>query len=881
MKTKYFRILFLILCMVFTVLPVKVNANLETKGHDHDLFLLENVEHKTSVPSGYTGIYTVSDLKALQGSDATKNYILMNDLDLSGQTWTPIKFKSTDYKGTFDGNGYTIKNFNADTSDHIALFDDNEGMIRNLRISGEIHISYNMLGQRNAASIVLENEGTIFNCTSSVDFISERGTEIHMGGIAVNNFGTISHCRYTGTMKAIKKAYANFGGIAYDNNYKSETYIGDKIGIIEYCECIGNMDVLIGNPGEMDYEVTDLIELRIGGICGISSVHSSINVCRYTGNIYVAGTFNRGYIYAGGITGKNDGSDVKFDNCCFTGKIRFNCTYEKNQPSFFVGGIMGQGGADTINHSFVSGEILDEGMILGAPGWFYGHCANHTENRGIANYYPSGSLDVAASGFDTGFDGFMAVPLASMSSKSTFAGFDFNNIWTMTQSNPIQRVFTQLYSDETTPDPTPTPDPGDDIEIDAEEYILQHLEFIHSNEYETRSQLRFSKLMEDCMDSPDQNTAETAYKILNTINDISKFKLWSIFENQYEAVIVELITSCAMEEYDTISFKMEAESLTISNNVWKLLNAASKGKYEAPEYKTNIQKLLKYPSGLEEENPNLYNELKGAMDYYFVQGQDKADMIKAISDTTDLYGKINDFIAVVNDIDSAVEWISELHNFKCTVEALHELTHDQINAFRSLDSYIEQSAGSWEAGLFSAAYEKYDNYLTKDHIGAVVFEEGVFSFGELTFDILTPFISAIMTDCLVTAFHIPASVASKAMILIAAYQAGWAIGNAVTHDDKIMASCDLLHANAKIEEALYQMVKQKESALDQQKTFQSAKEFDAAWMLLRASEKYAVSVYKDMLEAMQSSMKSKFLTIGRVDIYGTSKADEITLANYE
>jgi len=123
MKTnRYFKILFLILCMALTVLPVKIHANLETQGHDHDLFLLENVEHKTSVPLGYTGIYTVSDLKALQGSDAKTNYILMNDLDLSGENWTPIKFKSYDYKGTFDGNGYTIKNFYADTHENIALF---------------------------------------------------------------------------------------------------------------------------------------------------------------------------------------------------------------------------------------------------------------------------------------------------------------------------------------------------------------------------------------------------------------------------------------------------------------------------------------------------------------------------------------------------------------------------------------------------------------------------------------------------------------------------------------------------------------------------------------------------------------------------------------
>ncbi len=890
MNRKQFTSLLLIVFMMFTLIavpPVAVNAEQGTQAEDHDLYLLENVSQKTTVPSGYTGIYSVEDLVAIQEKDRSANYILMKDLDLSGINWEPLTFGSNrNYAGTFDGNGHTIKNLQAETGDHIALFYGNDGTIENLRISGTVEVYFETLGHRMAASLALENVGTISNCTSSVDFVSSGGSPVDMGGIVVHNGGTITHCRYTGAMRTSSKGNAYFGGIAYYNDYHYNDYYNryNRIGRIEYCESNSRLSVLLGG----EEEIADYVnggEIIIGGIVAEGSMETIVQVCRYTGSIYVAGTIGDTFgsdFYVGGISGKADsGVGVHYTDCSFTGKIRFNCTSEKSQ-SFRAGGIGGSGSNDTLKNCFVAGEIMDEGDILGAPGWFFGADSSFkAEARSSGNYYPSGSLDLCGSGGDRGFDtGFTAVPLASMARQATFSGFDFGSVWTMGQSYPIQKVFTHLYSGDGTVEPDPGP--GDEpAVIDADEYVRQHLAFIASNEYKTRSQLRFSQLMEDCMDNPDQVTSEWAYKILNTINEATKFKKWSVFDNQYEAVLAELITGAAMEETESLDLKMESQSLTIANNLWKMLKNAYPGKYTDPEYVPSLQKLLKDPVGLEEENPGIYKELKGALDSYFVNGQDKADAIQAISGTTALYGKINDFVDFYNDCESVVEWVSDLHNFQCTVEALYSLSQEQIDVFRSLDDYIQESAGFLEATWFRSAYEKYDNYLTREHIAAAVFEEGVRSFGELTFDVLNPFISAVMTGYLVDALGLSAEVAGDIMILLAGYHAGWAIGNAVTNDDQIMASCDLLHANAKIEEALYQVLLDKESGLKKNRTYSSAKEFDAAWMLLRTSEKYAVSVYKKILTAMQESMKSRFLTIGRVDIYGNSRADEITLANYE
>ena len=47
---KYLLHLLLIISMIITVFPVQVHAEQGTAAYDHDLYLLEKVEHKKSVP---------------------------------------------------------------------------------------------------------------------------------------------------------------------------------------------------------------------------------------------------------------------------------------------------------------------------------------------------------------------------------------------------------------------------------------------------------------------------------------------------------------------------------------------------------------------------------------------------------------------------------------------------------------------------------------------------------------------------------------------------------------------------------------------------------------------------------------------------------------
>ena len=106
-----------------------VNANSTLNTRTTNVSALSN----DTVPAGYTAIYTVADLDNIRNNvdadgNIVGNYILMNDLDLSGINWDPIgRGAASDnkyFKGVFDGNGHTIKNLtiNRPDEDHIGLF---------------------------------------------------------------------------------------------------------------------------------------------------------------------------------------------------------------------------------------------------------------------------------------------------------------------------------------------------------------------------------------------------------------------------------------------------------------------------------------------------------------------------------------------------------------------------------------------------------------------------------------------------------------------------------------------------------------------------------------------------------------------------------------
>ena len=130
---------------------------------------------------------------------------------------------NTVFKGIFDGNGYTIKNININrsTSNYVAMFGYNEGIIRGLNIK-----NINVTGNQYVAGLVSDNKGTVsmINLEGNIN-----------GGYAA---GIVSQGNYTGAI--VKDSImngnvtgTNAGGLVYNCH---KTY-----GIVENGTYVNNL----------------------------------------------------------------------------------------------------------------------------------------------------------------------------------------------------------------------------------------------------------------------------------------------------------------------------------------------------------------------------------------------------------------------------------------------------------------------------------------------------------------------------------------------------------------------------------------------------------------------------------------------------------------
>jgi len=143
-------------------------------------------------------------------ADWNKHFKLMADIDMSAYTGTQYKIIGA-FSGTFNGNGYVIRNLNYSTislGSYVGLFGQTVGAT--IKDLGVENVSISSGGNRIGA-LIGYNGGTVSNC-----FVSGtvQGDSV-VGGIVGENYGIMkscfSRCFVTGTNKCI-------GGLAGYNS---------------------------------------------------------------------------------------------------------------------------------------------------------------------------------------------------------------------------------------------------------------------------------------------------------------------------------------------------------------------------------------------------------------------------------------------------------------------------------------------------------------------------------------------------------------------------------------------------------------------------------------------------------------------------------------
>lgn len=250
------------------------------------------------------------------------NIKLAGNIDLGGFNWTPIGTESNNFKGTFDGKGYTIKNLSIVEEEakegkaYIGFF----GYASNVTIKNVTFENVNLnipcldidhsQGHIGAVTGSLEGTSTIEDVTVKGDIKIEATFDANGASrVAVVAGGNIDG---NVTMKNVH-VQANDGSYLKANNN-----VGALAGQLQvknvFENCSSNIDVTAK-------------KFYAGGIIGLAAGNSTFTNCHTTGNITVTGgregRHNDEY-RVGGIAGgwaDNVTTPCVLTNCSYKGKI--------------------------------------------------------------------------------------------------------------------------------------------------------------------------------------------------------------------------------------------------------------------------------------------------------------------------------------------------------------------------------------------------------------------------------------------------------------------------------------------------------------------------------------------------------------------------------
>ncbi len=226
----------LVICMVIGLMPaIRVSADVATD--ESGVYLITSAEDlrlfAAKVTLGQQNI----------------NGRLMNDIDMTGVTnYVPIgsvvsfsydsaEMSARGYEGTFDGNGYTIRNltFNPAAENATAgVFGQVNGTVKNLTVE---NFTFNKQsttdGRFGAVAGIVAPGGVIENC--KVSSVTINANNKIAGGVAGCNYaGTIKNCI---ALDVTISAYSQRGGCIVGDNQNDGTEEGGNLlkGSVENC----------------------------------------------------------------------------------------------------------------------------------------------------------------------------------------------------------------------------------------------------------------------------------------------------------------------------------------------------------------------------------------------------------------------------------------------------------------------------------------------------------------------------------------------------------------------------------------------------------------------------------------------------------------------
>ena len=374
------------------------DPNFTASMRDGYLGILPDIEIKLQDPNAAdqddNGVYQLSSVKqfiwfanAINNGeiDQASNAVLTDDIDLTGESFSPIGTADVPYKGVFDGAGKHITGLSLEASGawtNTGLFANvKTGTVKNLTVSGTVSTAVYSKSQGRdtiypytGGIVGYLDSGTVTNCVSNVNVTGQKSE--YVGGVVGGTYYAkeISDCINNGTvtgntaggvvghMKGTLKNCTNNGAVS-----SASKYAGGIAAVVKPTADISGCT----NNGTVTLEASSTSSMYVGGIIAyiekpVSTfgLVNTITGCTNTGALLVNNKAedSRNYPHIGGIIGyvelANYNQRLLVQNCKNSGTI----TLEKSGPyGANAGGIIGEAGTqeyriiDCLNTADISG----------------------------------------------------------------------------------------------------------------------------------------------------------------------------------------------------------------------------------------------------------------------------------------------------------------------------------------------------------------------------------------------------------------------------------------------------------------------------------------------------------------------------------------------
>lgn len=279
---------------------------------------------------------------------------LMNDIYLNYHEWTPIGTKDCPYTGTFDGNGYTVKELSVkEAGNYKGLFGyvcgtaEQKAEIKNVSVYGALNVSGSYFG----GIAGYAKYANIVNCKNYADItLKSENPNAYVMAYAGGIVGQAAN--------AAVKGCINNGNVAVSGNFVGG--ISGCASVTDFTDCINNK--VVAGKG------------FTAGIVGMVQTSSVMEGLANNGNI--EGTTN-----VGGVMGSALGAAVTAYGICNRGTVKGN-------GGGAVGGLAAAVSNTTIAGAYSTGTIgISDGSTETAahkPGSLIGNFAGGTLEHAFA-----------------------------------------------------------------------------------------------------------------------------------------------------------------------------------------------------------------------------------------------------------------------------------------------------------------------------------------------------------------------------------------------------------------------------------------------------------------------------------------------------------------